>query len=180
MSMKLIYKEKLIDEINKRLSICNKVALDLRNSENKDYYQGKAESYKETLDILDALETKEVDLEKEYDMVFFNDPVLKKFVNRNAGICIARHFFELGLKASSPTITADQENEWNELSIKPPFIITMDGNKYSKPMLCYDKFGNYCIAQYVRLQTGYCGWYDGEEEVSITHWKELKAMEDKE
>lgn len=61
--MKLIEKEKVVSEINKRLSICNKVALDLRNVENKDYYQGKAESYKETLDILNTLEAKEVDLE---------------------------------------------------------------------------------------------------------------------
>lgn len=96
--MKLIYKEKLIDEINKRLSICNKVALDLRNSENKDYYQGKAESYKETLDILDALETKEVDLEKEYKEYVEEDPVYNKLVNGIVGKAIAKHFFELGLR----------------------------------------------------------------------------------
>ena len=57
--MKLIDKDELIDEINKRLSICNKVALDLRNTENKDYYQGKAESYKETLDMINTLDVKD-------------------------------------------------------------------------------------------------------------------------
>lgn len=44
------------------------------------------------------IETKNVDLEKEYDKEFFKDPVFGKLVNRNAGISIARHFFELGIK----------------------------------------------------------------------------------
>ena len=65
--------------------------------------------------------------------------------------------------------------KWNKANTKPPFTTTMDGNKYSNAMLCYDKFGNYCIAQYVRWCTGHCGWYDHEEEVSITHWSELKV-----
>lgn len=45
------------------------------------------------------LEVKEVDLKEEYDNEFFKDPVFSKLVNRNAGISIAKHFFELGLKA---------------------------------------------------------------------------------
>jgi hypothetical protein len=40
---------------------------------------------------------KEVDLVKEYDD--FQDLTLARLVNRNAGIVIAKHFFELGLKA---------------------------------------------------------------------------------
>jgi len=44
-----------------------------------------------------TFEVKEVDLEKEYDD--FQDLVLARLVNRNAGIRIAKHFFELGLKA---------------------------------------------------------------------------------
>jgi hypothetical protein len=42
---------------------------------------------------------KEVDLEKEYDNEFFKDQVFGKLVNRNAGISIAKHFFELGMAA---------------------------------------------------------------------------------
>ena len=42
-------------------------------------------------------EVKEVDLKKEYDD--FQDPTIAKLVNRNAGIVIAKHFFELGIKA---------------------------------------------------------------------------------
>ena len=49
-------------------------------------------------DFIDTLEVKEVDLVKEYDNEFFKDPVFGKLVNRTAGISIAKHFFELGLK----------------------------------------------------------------------------------
>ena len=49
------------------------------------------------LSFLDTLGVKEVDLEKEYDNEFFKDPVFDKLVNRNAGIVIAKHFYELGL-----------------------------------------------------------------------------------
>jgi len=64
-----IDKDDLVAEIERRNVICKKVALDLRTQENKDYYQGKAEAYKEMLDILDTLEVKKVDDEKckEYD-----------------------------------------------------------------------------------------------------------------
>ena len=67
-----------------------------------------------------------------------------------------------------------EETEWNEASIKPPFDRTEDGNKYSEPVLCRDNFGNYFIANYVRWRTGYHGWFSGDDEISITHWKELQ------
>ena len=44
-------------------------------------------------------EQPEVDLRTEYDEQFYSDPVFGKLVNRNAGIAIARHFYELGLNA---------------------------------------------------------------------------------
>lgn len=50
---------------------------------------------------IDTLEVKDVDLEKEYDNEFFKDPVFCKLVNRNAGISIAKHFFELGMQVSN-------------------------------------------------------------------------------
>lgn len=55
-----IDKSALSAEIDKRKNLCEKIVLDLRTEENKDYYQGKAEAYKETLDLLDTLEVKEV------------------------------------------------------------------------------------------------------------------------
>jgi len=99
-----IDKSALVAEIERRNVICKKVALDLRTQGNKDYYQGKAEAYKEVLDILDTLEVKEVDLEKEIqdhikeclDVKFPTTDIelIKKDVTYTA-----RKFFELGLKA---------------------------------------------------------------------------------
>lgn len=55
-----IDKNALVAEIERKWNICKKVVLDLITKENKDYYQGKAEAYKEILDLLDTLEVKEV------------------------------------------------------------------------------------------------------------------------
>ena len=64
--MKLIDKDTLVAEIERRRNICKKVILDLRSQESKVYYQGKAEAYKDILDTLDTLEVKEVNLGKPY------------------------------------------------------------------------------------------------------------------
>ena len=58
-----------------------------------------------------------------------------------------------------------KEDKWNKVNIKPPFVEEVDGNKYSKEVLCRYESGGYCIAQYVRWRTGYCGWFDGDEDV---------------
>lgn len=81
------------------------------------------------------------------------------------------------LKQSLDTIEVKEETEWSEASIKPQFVRTEDGNKYSEPLLCRDEFGNYFIANYVRLQTGYCGWFSGDDEISVTHWKGLQKAQ---
>lgn len=44
-------------------------------------------------------EQPEVDIVTEYDEQFDSNPVYGRLANRNAGIAIARHFFELGLNA---------------------------------------------------------------------------------
>ena len=49
--------------------------------------------------FIDSLEVKEVDLEKEYDNLVADNGVLSIAVNYTAGLFIAEHFFELGLKA---------------------------------------------------------------------------------
>lgn len=82
--------------------------------------------------------------------------------------------FILDIINSINTLEVKEENEWKDArSTKPPFTSTFDGNKYSDAVLCKNKFYGYNIAQYVRLQTGYCGWFMDGNEVSITHWKEL-------
>ena len=50
------------------------------------------------------LEAKEVGLEKEYKDFVEEDPVYNKLVNSIVGKAIAKHFFELGLKASCKDI----------------------------------------------------------------------------
>ena len=104
-----INKSALVAEIDRRNVICKKVALDLRTQENKDYYQGKAEAYKEMLDILNTLEVKEADLEKEVAN-WWKDHYKKikndyKFEDYNGHymenstiISLAQYFFEFGLK----------------------------------------------------------------------------------
>ena len=68
----------------------------------------------------------------------------------------------------------EEETEWKDVSIKPPFNLTYDGNKYSDSVLCKDEWGNHYVAQYVRWRTGWWGWIDADEnEVNVTHWKEL-------
>ena len=53
------------------------------------------------LNSIDSLqqEQPEVDLEKEYKEYVEDDPVFSKLTNRNVGLVIARHFYELGLNS---------------------------------------------------------------------------------
>lgn len=55
----------LVAKMERKKNLREEIALDLRNQEYKDYFQGKAEAYKETIDLLDTLEVREVDDEPE-------------------------------------------------------------------------------------------------------------------
>lgn len=92
-----INKDAVVAEIERLQDSIKATAIDDRISKEQ------AEAYKVCVKLRsfveDTLEVKEVDLEKEYDNEFFKDPVLGKLVNRNAGISIAKHFFELGFNA---------------------------------------------------------------------------------
>ena len=93
-----IDKSALVAEIERRENICKKVVLDLRTEENKDYYQGKAEAYKETLDFLNILEVKKVDLDYiEEELIRIHKP--DGDFGWGTLYNVATHFFELGLKA---------------------------------------------------------------------------------
>ena len=97
----LIDKDALVAEI--RRMIKNAELYIEHHSDNNDRLSYSFEHQRlamcELLSFLDTLEVKEVDLGKEYDNEFFKDPVFGKLVNRNAGISIAKYFFELGIKA---------------------------------------------------------------------------------
>lgn len=94
-----IDKDALVSEIERRKNICNNVVTTSETPVYVDYYQGKAEAYRETLSFLDTLEVKEVDLEKETDK-WYNNEAPKEFENvlyKDIEKC-AKHFFELGIK----------------------------------------------------------------------------------
>jgi hypothetical protein len=93
--MKLIDKSALVAEIERRISVLK------ANESVISMLAGGMfiNEFKDLLSFLDTLEVKEVDLEKEYEEFVVNDPVYNKLVNGIVGKAIAKHFFELGLKA---------------------------------------------------------------------------------
>lgn len=53
--MKLIDKDALVAEIERKIEICKKVILNLQFQENKDLFQDKADLYKEVLSFINTL-----------------------------------------------------------------------------------------------------------------------------
>ena len=99
---KYIDAEKLKAEIKKRESYCNNIYErdEKQNWDIANYYHGKAVALGELLIFIGSLQQEQqVDLKKEYDEYVSKDPVYSKLVNGIAGFSIAKHFFELGLKA---------------------------------------------------------------------------------
>ena len=104
--MKLIDKFALVAELEKRTDELYDLLPNASKVENgtitisEACNTGKYTALESFRKYIDTLEIKEgdVDLKKEYDNVFFKDPVFRKLVNRNAGIGIAKHFYELGLR----------------------------------------------------------------------------------
>jgi hypothetical protein len=92
-----IPKSSLVAEIEKRIKINKQCMLGLRNL---DYYQGKVDALNDFISFLNTLKVKEVDLEKEYEEFVVDDPIFGNFItNDTMGMELAKHFFELGLKA---------------------------------------------------------------------------------
>lgn len=89
----LIDKDALVAEIKKHRTIWDGM--------DGDYCKGQRLAYSDVISILDTLEVKEVDLEKEIEEVKHNYKVDN---NQHTSICsadiewLAKHFFELGLK----------------------------------------------------------------------------------
>lgn len=91
----LIDKDALVAEIEKLQS---EIAKEKKSHEGLSmWYNGINHGFNLTKDILNTLEVKEVDLEKEVDKI------MPRFLNhitcREEEIKFAKHFFELGLKA---------------------------------------------------------------------------------
>ena len=92
--MNLIDKDALVAEIDSKINVLEK---------NRGYTgvfgDAQSDAYDNIKTFIDTLEVKKVDLEKEYKEFVDKDPVYNKLVNSIVGKAIAKHFFELGLKA---------------------------------------------------------------------------------
>ena len=90
-----IDKDALVAEIRKRLLPV------IRDKHYDEWEEGQDSERKVILAIIDSLETKDVDLEKEIRLYKMRNPIighreesLKDYMSN-----VAKHFFELGLKA---------------------------------------------------------------------------------
>ena len=99
----LIDKSALVAEIEKRIQETESM-----HPKFDQFWAGQISAFKGILKILDTLEVKEVDLEKEYKDFVEEDPVYNKLVNGIVGKAIANHFFELGLSVNNPITAADR------------------------------------------------------------------------
>ena len=94
--MKLIDKDAVVAEIKRRIDWNKERAASYSSSSEHDYlYRVKEAVYKDLLPFLDTLEVKEVDFEKIWKEYFkYRGDVATINVKH-----LAKHFFELGLKA---------------------------------------------------------------------------------
>jgi hypothetical protein len=72
-----ISKSAVVAEMIRKINRCKKILLDIRTRQNKDYYQGMSEAYKEMISFLSTLEMNEVDTIHPIDDIVSNDPISK-------------------------------------------------------------------------------------------------------
>jgi hypothetical protein len=113
--MKLIDKSALVAEIENLENICKKYPT--FNSYEEDLKEGRLLGYKDALDVINTLEVKEMDLEKELQSFFYPHVPWGDYCKNEQedieewSFKIAKHFFELGLRS---TITEeDCKLIWN-------------------------------------------------------------------
>lgn len=101
--MGLIDKDYIVADIKRRIKTNKECMLGLKNL---DYYQGKVDALNDTIYLLDTLEVKEVDLEKELNTWRHNHfhgrrdkEASGEYLERVTQLGLAKHFFELGLKS---------------------------------------------------------------------------------
>lgn len=100
--MKLIDKNAAIAKIEARCNECLKRAKII----DAEYWNGKADAYRDMLVVLDTLEVKEVDLDEEIKRFTMSKELYEtKSVIRT----VAKHFFELGLKAQNMITPLQQQ-----------------------------------------------------------------------
>lgn len=104
--MKLIDKAAVVAEIGARYNECLKRAKII----DAEYWNGKADAYRDMLVALNTLEVKEVDIDKEIGKFFGVDDWKASALEEEQRdmIKFAKHFFELGLKAQIMTSKLQQ------------------------------------------------------------------------
>ena len=86
----------IVAEIKKCYNECLKRAKVI----DSDYWNTKADAYRNVLTILDdSIEVKEVDLEREIDNWICDNAITHEDCSVTDVISTAKHFFELGIKA---------------------------------------------------------------------------------
>lgn len=90
---------KIVVEIEK-IKKCYNECLKRAKVIDYDYWNAKADAYRNVLTILDdSIEVKEVDLEREIDNWICDNAITHEDCSVTDVISTAKHFFELGLKA---------------------------------------------------------------------------------
>ena len=96
--MKLIDKDKVVEEIEKRI---NKEIQSCATDTLLGYSQGCVDSMRNVLSFLDTLEVKEVDINKEISQ-FIDANFEKATIGHKLSLRrTAKHFFEFGMRASN-------------------------------------------------------------------------------
>lgn len=105
MIMELIYKATVNREIEREKAYAQTLGDNAINSSMQQFYDGMVECCNRLLNVLNTLEVKEVDLDKEIDNIWnsrFNlgwDEKSLLSMNHEGFTTIVKHFYELGLKA---------------------------------------------------------------------------------
>lgn len=133
-----IDKDALVAKIERRIKTNKECMLGLRNL---DYYQGKVDALKDTLSSLGTLEVKEVALEKEIKRYFNVQPIMTRSKGVDYKLIpstekIAKHFFELGLRASNPLT-------WEDISSLKLLMDEVE-NEFKKGLHNDKSYAGYC------------------------------------
>ena len=95
MRKKLIDKSEIVSEIEKLQKVYS--TLSTHNNYEDGLKEGRLIGYKDALHKINTLEVKEVDLEKEVDLLIKSSTWA--MANREDFLRVAKHFFELGIKS---------------------------------------------------------------------------------
>ena len=104
--MKLIDKDKIVAELKRLIAYAQTIGDNAINGSMQQFFDGMKEGYTDALSSIQSIETEDVDCEREIG-IYTTEELLKKR-NHSTGVfhltqtdinSIAKHFFELGLKA---------------------------------------------------------------------------------